>query len=218
MYPNLITLGRIILALVVIVLFKLGFWWRVAAVLLTILVIYLDSLDGYVARKLKQASDVGALFDITGDRIVEHIYLIYYCAVGLVSVWVPVVFVTRSFLVDTLRTVAFSREGKTPFGRNTMMKSRATRFLTASRISRAVYGVSKVLAFVLLGTIHALAAAPEKGIHWLSSGRVHELSAFTQTLVWIMVGLNLVRGLPVLWDGKYYLFDKYLPRELKKEV
>jgi CDP-diacylglycerol--glycerol-3-phosphate 3-phosphatidyltransferase len=218
MYPNLITIGRIILALFVIVMFGLGFWWRIAAVALTILVIYLDSLDGYVARKLKQASDVGALFDITGDRIVEHIYLIYYCAIGLVSVWVPIVFVTRSFLVDTLRSVAFSREGKTPFGRNTMMKSPVTRFLTASRISRAVYGVSKILAFVLLGLIYAFRAGFEQGIQWLSPGQVRDLMVFTQTLVWIMVALNLIRGIPVLWDGKYYLFDKYLPRELKKEV
>ncbi|MBN2201111.1 CDP-alcohol phosphatidyltransferase family protein [bacterium] len=218
MYPNLITVGRIILALFVIVMFGLGFWWRIAAVALTILVIYLDSLDGYVARKLKQASDVGALFDITGDRIVEHIYLIYYCAVGLVSVWVPIVFVTRSFLVDTLRSVAFSREGKTPFGRNTMMKSPVTRFLAASRVSRAVYGVSKILAFVLLGLIHAFRAGFEQGIQWLSPGQVRDLMVFTQTLVWIMVVLNLIRGIPVLWDGKYYLFDKYLPRELKKEL
>ncbi len=218
MYPNLITLGRIVLALFVILIFGLGFWWRIAAVALTILVIYLDSLDGYVARKLKQASDVGALFDITGDRIVEHIYLIYYCAVGLVSFWVPVVFVTRSFLVDTLRSVAFSREGKTPFGRNTMMKSPVTRFLTASRVSRAVYGVSKVVAFVLLGLLLAFRAGSGEGIRWLSDDQIRDLSAFTNVLVWIMVVLNLVRGIPVLWDGKYYLFDKYLPRELKKEV
>ncbi len=217
MYPNLITIGRIFLALGVVVIFNLGFWWRIAAVALTILVIYLDSLDGYVARKLKQASDVGALFDITGDRIVEHIYLIYYSVVGLVSVWVPIVFVTRSFLVDTLRTVAFSREGKTPFGRNTMMKSPVTRFLTASRFSRAVYGVSKILAFVLLGLIYAFRAGFEQGIRWLSAEQVQHLSAFTQILVWIMVALNLIRGLPVLWDGRYYLFDKYLPRDMKKE-
>jgi CDP-diacylglycerol--glycerol-3-phosphate 3-phosphatidyltransferase len=71
MAPNLITLGRIVLALAVIVIFQMGFYWRLAAVFLTILVITLDSLDGFVARRLGQASDFGALFDITGDRIVD---------------------------------------------------------------------------------------------------------------------------------------------------
>jgi len=218
MAPNLITLGRIALALAVMVLFQMGFYWRLAAVILTLLVIYLDSLDGFVARKLGQASDFGALFDITGDRIVEHTYLIFYSAMGMVSFWVPLIFVTRSFLVDTLRSVAFSREGKTPFGRKTMMKSPFTRFLTASPFSRTLYGVSKIASFILLGLIFSLDKGFEQGVHWLTRAQVADLSVITRTLVWIMVVLNLVRGLPVLWDGRYYLFDKYLPRELKKEV
>jgi hypothetical protein len=123
-----------------------------------------------------------------------------------------------SFLVDTLRYVAFSREGKTPFGRKTMMKSAFTRFLTASPFSRTLYGVAKISAFILLGLIYTFHKGFEEGIQWLTREEVANLSVVTRTLVWIMVGLNLVRGLPVLWDGRYYLFDKYLPRELKKEV
>jgi CDP-diacylglycerol---glycerol-3-phosphate 3-phosphatidyltransferase len=218
MTPNLITLGRIVLALAVLPVFQLGFYWRLAAVGLTLVVIYLDSLDGWVARKLGQASDFGALFDITGDRIVEHIYLIFYCAMGLVSFWVPAIFVTRSFLVDTLRSVAFTREGKTPFGQKTMMKSPVTRFLTASRVSRAVYGVSKIVTFVLLGLIFAFRRGFTEGIRWFSEAQVVELGLFAQVSVWTMVALNLIRGLPVLWDGRYYLFEKYLPKEFKREV
>jgi CDP-diacylglycerol--glycerol-3-phosphate 3-phosphatidyltransferase len=212
---NIITLGRIILVFLVIILFQTGFYLRLLAVLLTILVIYLDSLDGYVARKLGVASDFGALFDITGDRIVEHIFLIFYAAMGVVSFWVPLIFVTRSFLVDTLRSVAYSREGKTPFGAKTMMKSSLTRFLTASRFSRAVYGVSKVVAFVLLGLILALGRGFRAGmqpipLNWFKSGVY-----ITTIIVWVMVVFNLIRGIPVLIDGRFYLFDKYLPRSLK---
>jgi phosphatidylglycerophosphate synthase len=135
-----------------------------------------------------------------------------------VSFWVPVVFVTRSFLVDTLRSVSFTREGKTPFGRNTMMRSRLTRFLTASRTSRAVYGVLKVLTFVFLGLVFAFRRGFEEGVYWVSPVVVQDIAALTQALVWTMVVLNLMRGLPVLWDGRYYLFDKYLPKELKREM
>ncbi|MCU0611510.1 MAG: CDP-alcohol phosphatidyltransferase family protein [Candidatus Eisenbacteria bacterium] len=218
MAANLITLGRILLAFVVVAMFQGGFALRMAAVALTVLVIWLDSLDGYVARKLGAASEVGALFDITGDRIVEHIYLIFYAAVGVVSFWVPLIFVTRSFLVDTLRTVAFSKEGRTPFGDKTMMRSPFTRFLTSSRFSRAVYGVLKVVVFVLLGLCLAFRQARADGATWLAPPFHQAFARVTVVLVWIMVAFNLFRGLPVLYDGRTYLFDKYLPRQLKRDA
>lgn len=217
MAANIITLGRIILVFTAIIMFQAGFYMRLLAVLLTIIIIYLDSLDGYVARKLGVASDLGALFDITGDRIVEHIYIIFYTAMGLISFWVPIIFITRSFLVDTLRSVAYTREGKTPFGDNTMMKSGLSQFLTASRFSRAVYGGSKVVAFVCLGLILALDKGFETNLDWLSSQTFNYLILITNILVWIMVTFNLIRGIPVLIDGRFYLFDKYLPRTLKSE-
>jgi CDP-diacylglycerol--glycerol-3-phosphate 3-phosphatidyltransferase len=217
MAANIITLGRIILVFGVVLLFQGSFYLRWLAVALTILVIYLDSLDGYVARKLGVASDFGALFDITGDRIVEHIYLIFFTAMGVLNFWVPIIFVTRSFLVDTLRSVAYTREGKTPFGDKTMMKSRLTQFLTASRFSRAVYGVSKVVVFVLLGAILAFQQGYRQGIRWIPESYFRDLVLITEVIVWIMVALNLIRGIPVLIDGRYYLFDKYFPRSLKGE-
>lgn len=218
MAANIITLGRILLTFVVVVLFQMGFYFRIAATLLTILVIYLDSLDGYVARKLGVASDFGALFDITGDRIVEHIYLIFFTAMGVLNFWVPIIFVTRSFLVDTLRSVAYSREGKTPFGEKTMMRSGITAFLTASRFSRAVYGVSKVIVFIFLGAILSFKTNIPSQYAAISQNLLSVLTPVTHILVWTMVALNLLRGIPVLIDGRFYLFDKYLPRSLKGDA
>ena len=37
--------------------------------LLTAIVIWADGLDGYFARKLKQATKFGAMLDIAGDRV-----------------------------------------------------------------------------------------------------------------------------------------------------
>jgi len=215
MAANVITLGRVILVFLVIIMFQMDFYWRVAALLLTIIIIYLDSLDGVVARKLGVASEFGALFDITGDRIVEHIYWIFYTAVGLVSMWVPIIFISRSFLVDTLRGVAFAKEGKTPFGDKSMMRSPITRFLTASRFSRAVYGAGKLIAFILLGLILVFQVSPNFILNWLPDNFINNLILGTNILVWVVVVMNLIRGIPVLWDGRVYLFEKTLPRELK---
>ncbi len=218
MAANMITLGRIILVFLVVILFQAGLYWRVAAVFLTILVIYLDSLDGYVARKLRAASDFGALFDITGDRIVEHVYWIFFTAVGLVSFWVPIIFVGRSFLVDTVRSVAFTKEGKTPFGEKSMMRSAFTRFLTASRFSRGVYAGGKVVAFVMLGVILVFEEETGLFLSWFPETFHGKLKFVTNIIVWIVVAMNLIRGIPVLWDGRYYLFERSFPRQLKDEA
>jgi len=215
MAANIITLGRILLAFFTLILFQGGFGWRIAAVLLTILVIYLDSLDGIVARKLGAASDFGALFDITGDRIVEHVYWIFFTAMGLASLWVPIIYVSRSFLVDTLRAVAFTKEGKTPFGEKSMMRSRWAFILTASRASRAIYGAGKVIVFVLLGIILVFRSPDALLPGWLPANSLQTLVLITNILVWIVVLMNLLRGFPVLWEGRFYLFDKRFPRELK---
>jgi CDP-diacylglycerol--glycerol-3-phosphate 3-phosphatidyltransferase len=218
MAANIITLGRVFLVFGAVLLFQGSVALCFCAAILTILIIWLDSLDGYVARKLGVASDFGALFDITGDRIVEHIYLIFYAAVGSVSFWVPVVFVTRSFLADTVRSVAYSKEGKTPFGKKTMMTSPVTRFMTASRFSRAIYGSLKAVVFVLLGVLIALRKAAHTGQPILAESWQTNLETVTTVLVWVTVGFNLVRGIPVLWEGRHYLFEKSYPRELKADA
>jgi len=212
---NVVTLARMALAVITLVLFQLSFPFRVAAFLLTILVFYMDSLDGWMARKFKVASDFGALFDITADRIVEHVYWIFFSALNLVSYWVPIIFVARSFLVDAVRSVAFSTEGRTPFGEKTMMRSDLSRFLTAGRFMRGLYGFLKLLSFLLLGAGLVARADAAFLLKPLASRFFSELALVTPVCVWITTALCLVRGLPVLWDGRVYLLKKSFPREMK---
>lgn len=215
MSANIITLFRVFLAIITLIFFQMGFYFRVAAILLTMLVFYMDSLDGYIARKLGVASDFGALFDITGDRIVEHVYWIFFTAMGMVSIWIPIIFISRSFLVDMVRSFAYSKEGKTPFGEKSMMRSPFTLFLTSGRFMRSLYGFMKVFTFVLLGLILVSEADPGLIDRYLSQNFLPNLILFVNICVWITTAICLIRGLPVLWDGRYYLFDKYFPRELK---
>ncbi|MFC1555415.1 CDP-alcohol phosphatidyltransferase family protein [candidate division KSB1 bacterium] len=215
MSANIITLLRILLSIVVLLMFRIDFYWGAAALVLTAIVFYMDALDGYIARKLGVASDFGALFDITGDRIVEHVYWIFFTAVGMVSMWVPIIFISRSFLVDTVRSVAFSKEGKTPFGEKSMMRSEFTTFLTASRFMRGSYGFVKVLVFLMLGAIITLESGISSGIISLSEDFMRKFIVSTEIIVWLTVFMNIIRGLPVLWDGRYYLFAKEFPKDIK---
>ena len=52
-----------------------AYYW---AIICTILAFALDGLDGYLARKFKVSSKLGATLDIMGDRIVEYSYWVLF--------------------------------------------------------------------------------------------------------------------------------------------
>jgi CDP-diacylglycerol--glycerol-3-phosphate 3-phosphatidyltransferase len=207
----LLTLLRIVLAFVTVALYGRGFRGAVAAVALTIVVIWMDALDGWVARRTGSTSDMGALLDITGDRIVENVFWIYFACVGLVSFWVPIVVITRGFLTDTVRALQFE-QGKTPFGDKTMMRSAWSRFLVAGRFMRGLYGGAKVVVFCLLGLLLALQQGLDEGRIRAVGRALPFLYTGTAVLVGLTVALCILRGAPVLWDSRELLMRKMLPR------
>ena len=201
MAANLITIGRVILSFLIVLMFQGDFEWRAAAILLIFFVIYLDALDGIVARKLSQCSKHGALLDIAGDRIVEHVFWIAFAASGLISYWVPIIFLSRSFIVDMLRFSEFASTGNTPFGGQKQKSRRFIDLLTASRFSRAAYGTLKVVSFALAGVLLALPLRPES--LYLADSQVQQLRLLTDIVVWTTVGFNLIRGSAVIWAHRH---------------
>jgi len=161
-------------------------------------VLLLDAVDGYVARKLKQTSDFGALFDIVGDRVVENVFWIYFAVVGLIPFWFPIIVIARGFVTDGLRSTAFAK-GKTAFGDKTMMRSRWTRALTSSRASRSLYGIVKTVAFLYLGGIIAMKSAG------IAPESIATFSIIGIVIAGIAVAMCIIRGLPVLIDGWEYI-------------
>jgi len=206
MSANLITLIRLGLVFVVVALFNINFYANAAMFALTILIIVMDWADGYVARKKGTASDFGALFDIAGDRIVENVLWIYFAVVRLVPFWVPMVVLARGFVTDLLRSVAFATKGKTPFGKKTMMKSGWARALVSSRFSRGIYAFSKVVAFCYLAAILTLRSAISEFSLPIQASVLNTTIIIGSIIVYITVGMCIIRGLPVIWDGRKYLW------------
>jgi phosphatidylglycerophosphate synthase len=203
MTPNQITAARVVLTFAAVALFGGNVWANLAALTLTIGAIALDAADGYVARKRKLATPLGAQLDILGDRIVEILFFTFFAVAGLASLWVPVFFFVRGTLTDWVRSLA-AREGRSAFGGNSMLESVWTRALVASRTSRAAYGALKCAASCWLGLALALVRSPELG------GAVTPLVrdvflAGCDVLVVMTVAFCLVRALPVLWEGRRYL-------------
>jgi len=191
---HLITLARLplLLVLLALLLYASAWHWQIFGLGLLGVLFLLDGIDGYVARRRQEATDLGAVLDIAMDRVVENVLWLAFMYLGLISVWVPVIFLVRSFLVDGVRGVALS-QGKAGF---TMMHSSWGRFLVASRFMRALYGLAKGVTFICLWLTHTLVLQDPRYLA--------VLAPVNQVLVWLTVGLCVGRGLPVLLDGRLY--------------
>ena len=89
---NIITLSRIFMVFIVaILLFLHNKNATLAALILTVFVMWFDGLDGYVARKFNETSKLGAVLDIMGDRIVENVFWITFCALGWLNAAIPII-------------------------------------------------------------------------------------------------------------------------------
>jgi CDP-diacylglycerol--glycerol-3-phosphate 3-phosphatidyltransferase len=193
---NLITVLRTLLAFLAVAMLRWHTWGiYVGAALLTVLLIWMDAWDGWVARRRNEASKVGAVIDILGDRVVEMTYWIAFASFGWIPLWVAVLVSARGILVDGLRALAFER-GLTAFGATSMMRSRLGALLVSSRLSRGAYGVGKAAAFTLV----ILAFAPG----WQPSLKT-TLMVLAYGCVYATVVLCVVRGLPVLVEARRFL-------------
>jgi len=111
--PNLVTLLRLALMPLLIIFFFIPGRWP-AAICTTIFVIAAlsDLLDGYLARRLKQTSSLGAFLDPVADKLVVGIALVLLVSDQLVQsfIWdvrlfvvVVLVIIGREIAVSALR-------------------------------------------------------------------------------------------------------------------
>jgi CDP-diacylglycerol--glycerol-3-phosphate 3-phosphatidyltransferase len=210
MTPNQITVLRVLAAFAAVALFGRGAGANLTAVGLTIAAIVLDAVDGWVARRKNLSSPLGAQLDILGDRVVENLYFTYFAVCGLIPVWVPVLFFVRGTATDFVRSVA-AREGRSGFGRNSMLETRWAQALVASRASRAAYGVIKCVSFCAVGLQLAVASADAAMLALLGNSAPGMIALGAQLLVWLTVAFCVVRGLPVLWEGRRYVASLSAP-------
>jgi len=204
--PNMITILRIVLLFIVIhILLNNSFYGKIISFFLVILIIFLDGIDGYIARKLNSATEFGAVFDIAGDRIVEQVLWITFAYINLIPLWIPVIIITRGVLTDSIRSFAL-KQGMTAFGAKTMMKSKIGYFITASRFSRALYGIAKALSFALLVSLTFIneLVIRTKLINGPLVIKILNITAYS--IAWFTVALCVIRGIPVLIESKR-LFD-----------
>lgn len=196
---NLITLSRLLLLIPLIWLaYRHPTPWHFLNVPLMILIFVMDGLDGYIARKRNEASLFGAMFDIAADRVVELTMWVVAADLDLVPVWVPLVVIVRSVIVDMIRSSGAASSGTKPFD---LAYTNIAQWLVGGRFMRIAYAVAKALAFTLLMLVLPIPTLyPE---FWNEFGPW--LGGLTATFVYLSVLLCIVRGVPVIAEFLYGL-------------
>ena len=157
-----------------------------AVVIFSIIMIHiLDWVDGFVARKTNSSTDFGSIIDIAGDRAIEIMFFFAFACLGLVSKIIPVIFLIRGQITDTLRCYIL-KEGKTPY-KGFHKKGSLGQFLTASRLMRGISGLSKFSTFLLAAVV--------------VSFKVYEWYYLVNILAWFALVVNIVRGIYPILDG-----------------
>tara|TARA_X000000368_G_scaffold405783_1_gene383301 strand:+ start:503 stop:1030 length:528 start_codon:yes stop_codon:yes gene_type:complete len=109
-FPNILSLSRIFLTLPIILFFESSLYYLSAFIFLVAAIT--DFLDGFIARKRNQASELGALLDLLADKIFVSILLIWMTfnfQNGLIFIS-AVLIITREISVSYLRLFFISQK------------------------------------------------------------------------------------------------------------
>ncbi len=186
---NSITVLRFpLLILIVWLLYEGGSPGRIAAVALVALLIFMDTLDGVVARRRGETTLLGSALDIATDRAVEIVLWVVYAHLTLIPVFIPLVVIIRGALTDSIRNVAVQHG----ISAHAMMRSRLGKWLVASPPMRTGYALVKIFAFVTLALTLALQSS---GAAWTG---VYQAAVAAS---WLAVAICIARGLPVILEA-----------------
>ncbi len=109
--PNLLTTIRLVTVLPLLVLLNGSIDERFRyAMIIFCFSIFTDVLDGFLARKLKQATDLGVFYDAVVDKILIYTVLFSLYSFGVFKYYVIFPMFVRDIIVDSLRSFA-ARDG-----------------------------------------------------------------------------------------------------------
>ena len=107
---NKITIFRIILIpIFVIVLISEIEHSKLISVGIYILAHLSDCLDGYIARKYNQITDMGKFLDPLADKLLALAAFLLFIEWGQMSAWIGMLIIGREFAVTGLRVIAQNR-------------------------------------------------------------------------------------------------------------
>jgi len=157
--PNLLTASRLVLLLPIMVLLagdSAAHWWAFGLFLLASVT---DWLDGWAARRLGCASNIGVFFDPLADKVFANVLLIFLACryPAWVPLWVVLLLLTREFAVQGFRSIAPSLG--VVIGTGTVSKLKLVFQLIAAGTALAGLGWESAAPVLLAATWVSLALA-----------------------------------------------------------
>lgn len=118
--PNKLTIFRIILVPIMVIIPFLGITGTISGIpiswiiidLIFILASITDKLDGYLARKKNQITTFGKFLDPLADKILVLAAMTMLVEMTKLPAWIPIIVLTREFMVSGYRLVAVEKGGK----------------------------------------------------------------------------------------------------------
>ena len=118
--PNKLTIFRIILVPIMVIIPFLGITGTISEIPLSWIIIDLifilasitDKLDGYLARKNNQITTFGKFLDPLADKILVLAAMTMLVEMTKLPAWIPIIVLTREFMVSGYRLVAVEKGGK----------------------------------------------------------------------------------------------------------
>ena len=125
--PNKITLGRIVLAILIIIMLiipwhELGVYFPVYLLgnvkisllyiitgVMFIIASVTDFIDGHIARSRNMVTDFGKVMDAIADKVLVNGLLIILAYNKVIPVVVPVIIITRDIVVDSCKMISGSK-------------------------------------------------------------------------------------------------------------
>lgn len=105
--PNILTLLRIALIPVAVIFIyqdKQSFFTLTIIVL--VLAIFTDILDGQIARRTNQVTNIGKLLDPVADKLMVVSVMIAMSDINIIAGWIVIIIVARELLATGIRAIA----------------------------------------------------------------------------------------------------------------
>ena len=117
---NKLTIFRMILVPIMVIIPFLGIKGQMFGIPCSMLAIDLifiiasitDKLDGYIARTRNQITTFGKFLDPLADKILVLAAMVMLVEMGKLPSWIPIIVLTREFIVSGYRLVAVEKGGK----------------------------------------------------------------------------------------------------------
>lgn len=104
---NIITLTRIALVPVFMILLYADFPMSATLALIVFAVASLtDGIDGYIARKYNQITNMGKFMDPLADKLLVTAAFLVFVEIGAMPAWAAMLIISREFIVTSMRIVA----------------------------------------------------------------------------------------------------------------